>query len=80
MINAVTRSGSNEFHGGVEFTFEPSAWTATAEDHLFSAVDGDGIAASATYRSSHDRTSFLKANAWASGPLIRDRLFLFAMY
>ena len=80
VINAVTRSGSNEFHGGVEFTFEPSAWTATAEDHLFSAVDGDGIAASATYRSSHDRTSFLKANAWASGPLIRDRLFLFAMY
>ena len=65
VINAVTRSGSNEFHGGVEFTFEPSAWTATAEDHLFSAVDGDGIAASATYRSSHDRTSFLKANAWA---------------
>ncbi|MBE2292610.1 MAG: carboxypeptidase regulatory-like domain-containing protein, partial [Xanthomonadaceae bacterium] len=80
VINAVTRSGSNELHGGLEFTFEPSAWQSTAQDHLFNAVDGDGTAVSATYRSSRDRSSFLKANAWASGPLIRDRLFLFAMY
>src|SRR5690606_28851991 len=26
VINAVTRSGTNEFQGGVEFTFEPAAW------------------------------------------------------
>ncbi|KAF1694591.1 TonB-dependent receptor [Pseudoxanthomonas koreensis] len=80
VINAVTRSGSNELQGGLEFTFEPSAWQSTAEDHYFNAVDGDGVPVSATYRSSHDRNSFMKANVWASGPLIKDRLFLFAMY
>ena len=30
VINAVTRSGSNEFHAGVELTFEPSDWTSRA--------------------------------------------------
>ncbi|GAB3509468.1 carboxypeptidase regulatory-like domain-containing protein [Pseudoxanthomonas daejeonensis] len=80
VINAVTRSGSNELRGGLEFTFEPSALASTKEDHYFNAVDGDGVPVSATYRGSHDRASFIKANAWASGPLIKDRLFLFAMY
>src|SRR5690606_37959713 len=29
VINAVTRSGSNEFEGGVQLTFEPEAWKAS---------------------------------------------------
>ena len=73
VINAVTRSGSNELKGGVTFTFEPSAWQATAEDHYYD--DGN-----INVRSSHDRDSFMKANVWASGALVKDRLFLFAMY
>ncbi len=80
VINAVTRSGSNEFKGGMEFTFEPEAWRSKADDHQFDAVDGDNKPASATYRASHDRQSFMKANVWASGPLVKDKLFLFAMY
>ena len=31
VLNAVTRSGGNEFHGGVELTMEPSAWQAARE-------------------------------------------------
>lgn len=73
VINAVTRSGTNEFEGGMTFTFEPSAWQAEAEDHYYD----DGVV---NVRSSHDHDSFLKANVWASGPLVKDRLFLFAMY
>lgn len=73
VINAVTRSGSNEFEGGMTFTFEPSAWQATAEDHYYE----DGVI---NVRSSHDRDNFMKANVWASGPLVKDKLFLFAMY
>lgn len=72
VINAVTRSGSNELKGGVTFTFEPSAWQSTAQDHYY-----DGVT---NVRSSHDRDSFMKANVWASGPLLKDRVFLFAMY
>ena len=73
VINAVTRSGSNELQGGVEVTFEPDAWRASADDHYYEN-------GSVNVRSSHDRSSFTKANVWASGPLVEDKLFLFAMY
>ncbi|MEN1928033.1 TonB-dependent receptor [Luteimonas sp. MJ250] len=73
VINAVTRSGGNEFEGGIELTFEPSAWQTEADDRYYD----DG---SVNVRGSHDRSSFSKANVWASGPLVRDKLFLFAMY
>ena len=80
VINAVTRSGSNELKGGVELTFEPEAFSSTARDHRFYDVDGSGNPVPVDYRSSRDRSSLIKANAWASGPLVEDRLFLFAMY
>ncbi|KGM52201.1 energy transducer TonB [Lysobacter concretionis Ko07 = DSM 16239] len=73
VINAVTRSGSNEFEGGVEVTFEPSAAKSSADDRFY--ADGR-----VNVRGSHDRSSFAKTNVWASGPLVEDKLFLFAMY
>ncbi len=73
VINAVTRSGGNEFQGGVELTFEPNAWKASGEDRFYD----DG---SVNVRSSHDRSTFTKTNVWASGPIVQDRLFMFAMY
>ncbi|MBK0014196.1 TonB-dependent receptor [Stenotrophomonas sp. S41] len=73
VINAVTRSGSNEFEGGVEVTAEPSAWRASGRDHFHR----DGTAHS---YGSRDNNSFFKTNVWGSGPIIKDKLFLFAMY
>lgn len=73
VINTVTRSGSNELEGGVEVTFEPAAMRSSADDHFH--PDGTLHALA-----SHDTQQFTKANVWASGPLVRDRLFLFAMY
>lgn len=80
VINAVSRSGTNELQGGVELTFEPEAWRATADDHEFTNVDANGDPVPVRYRRSRNSQTFNKANVWASGPLIRDRLFLFAMY
>lgn len=80
VINAVSRSGTNELQGGVELTFEPDAWRATADDHEFTNVDANGNPVPVRYRRSRNVDSFSKANVWASGPLIRDRLFMFAMY
>ncbi|GGK07743.1 TonB-dependent receptor [Luteimonas terricola] len=80
VINAVSRSGGNELEGGIELTFEPSAWKASADDHEFTGQNSNGTTSTAIYRASRDRSSFGKANVWASGPLIKDRLFLFAMY
>jgi hypothetical protein len=80
VINAVTRSGSNEFKSGMELTFEPNAFRSKAKDHQFDRVDSDGTPVSAVYKASHDTDSFLKANIWASGALVKDKLFFFGMY
>ncbi len=75
VINAVTRSGSNEFHAGFELTFEPSDWSSQKEDHFHS--DGSDDERSLTSR---DDSSFFKTNVWASGPIVKDKLFFFGMY
>ena len=73
VVNTITRSGTNEVEGGVEITFEPAALRSSADDHYH--PDGTVHALS-----SRDTQQFAKANVWASGPLVKDRLFLFAMY
>jgi len=75
VINAVTRSGTNEFHAGAEVTMEPSAWAASKNDHFHS--DGTDDERSLTSR---DASPFYKTNVWASGALVKDRLFFFGMY
>src|SRR5690606_14122345 len=75
VINAVTRSGTNDFHAGAEFTMEPNAWVSSRKDRFYK--NGDIVAAD---RLSRDGASFYKANVWASGALIKDRLFFFGMY
>lgn len=75
VINAVTRSGGNEFHAGAEVTMEPAAWTSSKEDkfHRDGTLDERD-------RRSRDDGSFTKANVWASGAIVQDRLFFFGMY
>lgn len=75
VINAVTRSGGNEFQGGVEVTMEPSAWESSKKDHFHS----DGTLDERD-RTSRDESPFFKTNVWASGPIVKDKLFFFAMY
>ena len=75
VINAVTRSGGNEFKAGIEVTLEPSAWVESPDDQYYD--DGKLVTRD---RSSRDDSAWFKTNVWASGPLVRDRLFFFAMY
>jgi len=72
VINAVARSGSNDFHAGVEMTMEPGAWHAQADDRY----DANG---NRYLTASQDRDSLMKTNIYASGPIVKDKLFIFAM-
>ncbi|MFT4178604.1 MAG: TonB-dependent receptor, partial [Thermomonas sp.] len=79
VINAVTRSGGNEFHGGIEVTMEPAAWQAPAEDRYHE--DGSLHTSPGEYGlQSRDSYNWFKTNVWASGPIVKDRLFFFGMY
>lgn len=73
VINAVTRSGTNEFRFGTEVTLEPRDWQAESEDRF----NADGTRYITASRDNYSRT---KANFYASGPIVRDKLFFFAMY
>ncbi len=75
VINAVTRRGGNEFKGGLEVTIEPPEWASSKEDHFHH----DGTLDERN-RTSRDTSAFYKTNVWASGPIMKDRLFFFAMY
>ena len=73
VVNAVARSGTNEFHFGTEITMEPGNWHSRAKDRY----DADG---NRYITSSRDQDSLIKTNVWASGPIVKDKLFIFAMY
>ncbi len=74
VINAVTRSGGNEFQSGVELTLEPSGWASAMKDHYHR----DGTLDERD-RTSRDTSPYYKANVWASGAIVKDRLFFFGM-
>ncbi|HNP34759.1 MAG TPA: TonB-dependent receptor [Woeseiaceae bacterium] len=73
VINTVTRSGSNEFEIGAEAVWEPSFLQGDGDDHY----DEDG---NPYYIASHDEYDRGSLNLYAGGPIVKDRLFFFAMY
>lgn len=73
VINAVTRSGTNEFDFGTEIAWEPSFLQSSKTDRFRS----NGTPYIIGQYDEYDRTN---ASVYASGPIIKDRLFFFALY
>ena len=72
VVNAVAKSGTNEFHYGGKFVWGPRDWESAGRDSYFE--DERYITRS------FDSTDSKRLNAWASGPIVKDKLFFFAMY
>ncbi|OWQ52260.1 hypothetical protein CEE60_13140 [Stenotrophomonas maltophilia] len=66
------KRGTNEWKGGFSWTTAPNAWRSTEPDTL--RTDG-------TLLRSYDNNTRSSdvASAWIGGPLIQDKLFLFAL-
>ena len=73
VINAVVKSGTNEFHAGASAYVVPSDLREQAP----SVFEEDG--SYYTYRD-NDKSSTINYNVWASGALIEDTLFFYALY
>ncbi len=67
VVNATTKSGSNEFHGGVLFSWEPDSLRQDSPNTLFSDNDAREI-------ERYDTVAQL------SGPIIKDRLFFYSIF
>ena len=66
-VNAITKSGSNEYHAGVLVNFSPNGLRADERDTIFS-------------ENSHEYDQRIDASFFLSGPIIKDRLFIYGLY
>ncbi|MBL4942206.1 MAG: TonB-dependent receptor [Colwellia sp.] len=73
IVNAVSKSGANEFEFGGYLRVDPEA-TSQPHDNLLNA---DG---SIYKNTKQDESTFSRYNIWASGALIEDSLFFYALY
>lgn len=73
VINAVTQSGGNEFKYGAELVWEPRSLQSDGKNHYDRGGDPFRVASKDKY----DRTNL---NVYASGPIVKDKLFFYAMY
>ncbi|MCJ8302396.1 TonB-dependent receptor [Shewanella sp.] len=75
VINAVSKSGDNEFHFGAEGRWDPSSLRAT-QDSIYQA-DGTIYEYGNTQQDSEE---YKYIKLWASGAIIEDKLFYYGLY
>ncbi|PKG81512.1 TonB-dependent receptor [Colwellia sp. 75C3] len=73
IVNAISKSGSNEFEFGGYARVDPEA-TRSHHNNLYK---NDG---SMDVNTAQDESTFTRFNIWASGALIEDSLFFYALY
>jgi hypothetical protein len=72
VINIITKRGGNEFKAGANLFWTPGALSEDSPDVHY--ADGDIY-----NRNSNESSEALSVSAYASGPIIEDRLFFFAL-
>jgi hypothetical protein len=72
VVNAIARSGGNDFEFGAELRYDPAA-LFSAHDSVYKENGSFAI------NNEEYENSFHEANIWASGPLIQDKLFFYAL-
>lgn len=80
VVNIITKSGTNEWHGGVNFSIEPDKLRSNPKNIYYpvSGLEGaeetDGTIRN--YREKNTRTE-TQYGAYVGGPLVEDKLFFF---
>lgn len=72
-VIAVTRSGSDEFHGGLNYYIEPESLRDSTPDTYVGPGSALGL-------DSQDTVERSEANVWLSGPIWQDHIYFFGFY
>lgn len=72
VVNAVAKSGTNEFHYGTKFVWGPRELESQARN---SYLNGERYVTR-----TRDSGDSARLNVYASGPIVKDKLFFYAMY
>lgn len=73
IVNAVSKSGSNDFNFGVEARIDPESLSSHHDDLFYR--NGDIYS-----NSSDDEATFKRLSVWASGALVEDQVFVYALF
>jgi len=74
VINIVSKRGGNDFKAGAAIYWEPESSSRAAPNVRSRALEGEYYKFTAD-----DNQSSLNYNAYASGPIVKDKLFFFAI-
>jgi len=77
IVNAVSKSGSNEFQAGLHLNWQPD-WLRSANKDMLTCSASTGECQPYTNRR-YDYNESYSAIVEASGPIIKDRLFLYGL-
>jgi outer membrane receptor protein involved in Fe transport len=67
VVNAVTRSGTNEWHYGFNIFYSPDELREDSPSNF-------------RYANRFDQRMTLESDLWVSGPLVEDRVFFYGLY
>lgn len=79
VLNMITKRGSNEFHAGGNIFFEPESLREDTENTYYSNPLVPGKLGQLRQDNSKDSNWEGVASVWASGALIKDRLFAYGL-
>jgi hypothetical protein len=79
VVNQITKRGTNEFHAGGNIYFEPEDLREDVKNTYYSNPLTPDSFGTLRQDNSHDSEWSARANLWASGALIKDKLFAYGL-
>jgi hypothetical protein len=76
VVNITTKSGTNVWEAGAQYSIEPNSLRATARNVYYGSADPE-MAGKLYARNDLSSTSTRKFGAYVGGPIIADKLFMF---
>src|SRR5690606_4321512 len=79
VVDQIAKRGTNTFHAGANVYFSPKSLREDVETTYHSNPLTPGSYGQLRSDTSHDELEEMRANVWASGALIKDRLFAYGI-